>query len=160
MNIRQVLENTAQKYPNKPAIVFKDTIISFKELQENVLKLGGALRSQGIGKSDKVAIYLPNCPQYVYSYLACFTLGAVGVPLDYMLKKDELISCLSHCEAKVLIAQENQEVSLEFVAGGVSSVDKIILFGHRRAPAIHPKIPNISILRRTPDSSHYQFPNY
>jgi len=135
MNIRQVLENTAQKYSNKPAIVFKNTIISFKELQENVLKLAGALRSQGIGKSDKVAIYLPNCPQYVYSYLACFTLGAIGVPLDYMLKKDELISCLSHCEAKVLIAQENNEVSLEFVAGGVSSLATIIFCGQRRDPA-------------------------
>src|SRR3989338_10364102 len=132
MNIQQVLENTAQKYSNKPAIVFKDTIISFKELEENVLKLADALRGQGIGKSDKVSIYLQNCPQYVYSYLACFTLGAVAVPLDYMLKKDELISCLSHCEAKVLIAQENNEVLLGDVAGGVSSLATIILCGQRR----------------------------
>lgn len=135
MNIRQILEDTAQKYPLKPAIVFKDTVISFKGLEQNVLKLAHALKEQGVGKSDKVAVYLPNCPQYVYSYLACFSLGAVGVPLDFMLKKDELIACLSHGEAKILIAQENHEVSLAEVVGGVSSVEKIIRCGHRRDPA-------------------------
>ena len=56
-------------------------------------------------KGDKIAFYLPNCPEYVYSYLACFYLGCVGVPLDFMLKTDELTSCLEHSGAKILIAK-------------------------------------------------------
>ncbi len=118
MNIRHVLEQSAQKYPHKTALIFKEKKFSYQEIRQNVFKLAKALHCVGLRKSEKVAIYLPNCPQYVYSYLAGFVLGAVVVPLDYMLKKDELISCLEHSQVKILIAQENNEVSLEDVAGG------------------------------------------
>ena len=135
MNIRQILEQTVSKYPEKTAVIFKDKNLSYREIQQHVFHLASALHSLGVKKSDKVAIFLPNCPQYIYSYLACFVLGAIGIPLDYMLKKDELISCLGHAEAKILIAQENNEVSVHEIAGGVFSLEKIILCGERKDPA-------------------------
>src|SRR3989338_2216212 len=106
MDIRKVLDNTARKFPGKPAVIFKGGGISFAQLREASLRLANALAANGAQKGDKIAIYLPNCPEYVYSYLACFYLGCVGVPLDFMLKADELISCLEHSEAKILIRSE------------------------------------------------------
>ena len=98
-------------FPEKPVIIFKGEAISFAQLRETSLRLANALSSNGARKGDKIAIYLPNCPEYVYSYLACFYLGCVGVPLDFMLKADELISCLEHSEAKILIASQQSDVS-------------------------------------------------
>jgi len=127
MNIRKILEKTAKQFSDKPAIIFNNNEISFIQLKEEVLKLAYVLKEQGIVKGDKVAVYLPNCPRYAYSYLACFCLGAVCVPLDFMLKTDELISCLGHSEAKILIAQAKGEVDLGEIKQAVLSLKTLIL---------------------------------
>ena len=101
------------KYIHNIAKLIQSRAITFSELKTNVIKLASALDDLGIKKGDKIGIYLPNCLQYVYSYLACFCLGAVGVPLDFMLKNDELISCLEHSDAKLLIASERKRVDFK-----------------------------------------------
>ncbi len=127
MDIRKVLENTSEKFPEKPAIIFKGEAVSFARLRETSLRLASALSANGAQKGDKIAIYLPNCPEYVYSYLACFHLGCVGVPLDFMLKADELISCLEHSGAKILIASQQNDVSFEQIQKTVPTLEMIIL---------------------------------
>ncbi len=129
MDIRTILQESSRKYGTKTAIFFREQTISFNALERNVLRLAKALDSRGIHKSDTVAIYLPNCSEYVYSYLACFCLGCVCVPLDYMLKTDELISCLSHSQAKVLIAQGHPDVSLSELKEAASSLKTVIVGG-------------------------------
>ncbi len=123
----KILEETANRYKSKPAIIFKGEEISFDSLREEVFKLAAILKSKGISRGDKVAIFLPNCPDYIYSYLASFCLGAVVVPLDYMLKNDELISCLSHAEVKLLIARTKNEVDLNLVQKSVTSLKTLFL---------------------------------
>lgn len=127
MDIRKVLDNTAKKFSEKPAIIFKGEAISFAKLRETSLRLANVLAANGAQKGDKIAIYLPSCPEYVYSYLACFHLGCVGVPLDFMLKTDELTSCLEHSETKVLIASQQNDVSFEQIQKAVPTLQKIIL---------------------------------
>jgi len=129
MDIRKTLEQTVNRFANKPGIIFEDCEIPFCEIQEQTLKLANVLQTCGIRKGDKIAIYLPNSPEYVYSYLACFHLGAVGVPLDFMLKGDELSSCLGHSETKVLIAKNRPDVDLKEIQEAVDSLQTIILCG-------------------------------
>ncbi len=131
MSIRTILKTTASRFPFKAAIIFRDEAVTFSQLEENVLKLASALKALGVRKGDKVGIYLPNGPEYAYSYLAIFILGATGVPLDHMLKKDELVSCLSHSEAKFLIASVNQEVVLSEIQAAVASLKKVIIAGDK-----------------------------
>jgi acyl-CoA synthetase (AMP-forming)/AMP-acid ligase II len=127
MDVRKILEDRSEQFPEKPAIIFKEEEISFGQLRNHVFKLAQVLHSMGIGKGDRVAVYLPNCPQYVYSYLASFCLGAVGVPLDFMLKADELISCLEHSGAKILIAKTKNEISLDDIKKAVPGLETVIL---------------------------------
>jgi acyl-CoA synthetase (AMP-forming)/AMP-acid ligase II len=127
MDVATVLANTAKKFHSKPAIIFRDEPISFLNLHDNVFELAQGLLKVGIKKSDKVAIYLPNCPEYIYSYLALFSIGALVVPLDYMLTEDELASCLTHCEAKCLIAKEKESFSLESLKNRVVTLEEIIV---------------------------------
>ncbi len=127
MDIRQILDNTVKMFPGKPAIIFKGETISFALLREMSLRLANVLQANGAQKGDRIAIYLPNCPEYVYSYLACFHLGCVGVPLDFMLKADELTSCLEHSETKILIASQQNDVSFEQIQQAVPTLETIIL---------------------------------
>ena len=128
MDVRNVLEKTVKQFGKKTALIFQGKEVSFSQIQEEVFKLANALKKQGIGKGDKIAFYLPNCLEYCYSYLACFCLGAVGVPLDYMLKEEEIISCLSHSETKLLIAKNKPEVSLDVIKKAVPTLKTIVLY--------------------------------
>lgn len=129
MNIYITLQEAARTYGAKPAIIFKDKRISFNDLRSRVLSLAYGLGAQGIRKSSRVAVYLPNCPEYVDSYLASFCLGATVIPLDYMLKAEELISCLSHGEAEVLIACYRPDVDIAAVKAAVPTLKTIVVLG-------------------------------
>lgn len=127
MNFTRILSEQSAKYASKPALVFKDEAITYTQLTQHVARLANALSALGVTPSTKVGIYLPNSPQYVYSYLACFTLGAVVVPLDYQLKEEELTSCLDHCEARFLIAQRRPDISFDDIQNAVSTLEKTII---------------------------------
>ena len=126
MKIIELLEKWAERFPDKAAVAFKEEAITFVQLKDNAFKLARALSDLGLKKGDKVAIYLPNCPEYIYSYLAIFSVGLMAVPLDFMLTEDELLSCLSHCEAKALIAKSKEEFSLENLGEKLPFLEKII----------------------------------
>lgn len=126
-NIKDLIEKQASIYPDKAAIIFQDVPITFKELRDTVFCLANNLLKYGVKKGDKVALYLPNWPQYIYSYLALFSIGATVVPFDFMLKNDELQACLNHCEAKLLIARAKEDVSLEILKRNVPSLKDIVL---------------------------------
>lgn len=127
MNVHDLLQDKASRFLAKPAIIFKGQEISFEQLKENVFKLANSMCAIGVGKSDKVAIYLPNTVEYIYSYLAIFCSGAVGVPLDYMLTEEELVSCLSHSEAKFLIVKPREGLSLLKIKETVQTLKTLIL---------------------------------
>ncbi|OGX06937.1 MAG: hypothetical protein A2Z88_03975 [Omnitrophica WOR_2 bacterium GWA2_47_8] len=127
MNVREILLIQSTRYGIKPAVIFEEDSVSFFTLKENVFKLANALQKLGVKQGDKIAVYLPNSLEYIYSYLACFCLGVTCVPLDYMLKNDELISCLGHAEVKILIAQDKADISLDEIKKNVPSLRKIIL---------------------------------
>ncbi len=112
MNVRTVLESTVKRLPGKLAFVFHEKKITFSDLAADTLRLANIFQDLGIKKGDKVVLYHPNSLDLVYGYLACFYLGAVAVPLDYMLKEDELTSCIGHSEAKLVFARSKPDVSL------------------------------------------------
>jgi long-chain acyl-CoA synthetase len=129
MNVYQILTDSARLFPQKPAIIFKDKTISFFNLQTKVFALARGLETLGLSRGRKIALYLPNCPEYVYSYLASFLLGAVVIPLDYMLKSDELTACLSHGDADCVIVLSKPEIDWEVIRKDVPSLRKIISLG-------------------------------
>jgi len=127
MDISRLLEDLSRKQPDKPAIIFRDTIINFVQLRDIVFRLADSLMNLGIKKGDKVAVYLPNWPEYIYSYLAGWCCGATLVPLDFMLTEDELVSCLAHSEAKLLIAKPKANISFAAIADKCPDLKKIVL---------------------------------
>lgn len=112
MEIFAILKKQVKSAPDKAAIIFRGEEISWSKVEDSYLRLANTLKELGVNKGDRVALYLPNWPEYIYSYLALWSLGAVAVPLDFMLTADELSSCLIHSEAKVLIAKPKATLDL------------------------------------------------
>ena len=81
---------SAARYPDKPALVFYDTRISYADMLAEVEALAGFLQQRcGVKKGDRVLIYSQNCPQWVIGYFAVLRADAVVVPVNAMSKAIE-----------------------------------------------------------------------
>jgi len=126
MEVVKVLEKCAISYGAKPAIIFRQEQLSFAQLKDKVFAFAQSLLKLGVLPGDKVAIYLPSCPEYVLSYLAIWSIGACAVPLDFMLTEDEILSCLSHSEAKILVTKHKANLSFAALKSNLPLLENII----------------------------------
>ncbi|MDD5282336.1 MAG: class I adenylate-forming enzyme family protein [Candidatus Omnitrophica bacterium] len=126
MDIVNILKQCSEEYAQRPAVIFGQEQISFVQLKDKVFSLAQGLLKLGVKRGDKVAIYLPNWPEYIYSYLAIWSIGACSVPLDFMLTEEEMLSCLSHSEAKIIITKHKANISFANLRSGLPSLKHII----------------------------------
>ena len=103
MNLRELVENQAEKYKDKPFLYWQDETISYSQINEYTNKVANFLYDLGIRKGDKVSVYLPNMPQYVYLYLGIPKIGAVIGPVNALFKPREVKFVVGHSEAKALV---------------------------------------------------------
>ncbi|HHO56159.1 MAG TPA: AMP-dependent synthetase, partial [Trueperaceae bacterium] len=82
MNLSQIISFHARYRPDKLAVVFKDTRLSYKEFNDSCNRLANALQAAGIKKGDKVASFLPNSLELLEIYWATAKIGAVAVPFS------------------------------------------------------------------------------
>ncbi len=127
MNVAGLLEESEKTHPDKTAVIFKDQAITCRQLKEASFCLANNLIKLGVRKGDRIAIYLPNGPEYIYSYLAVWSIGATAVPLDFMLTEEELVSCIAHAEAKALIAKSKASISLAQIKEKCPSLKEVIV---------------------------------
>jgi long-chain acyl-CoA synthetase len=98
-----VLEQTAERQPNKTAVITKDEELTFADLHRRVCALAAHLRQEGIAQGDRVGVLLPNCVAIPLSYFATQKIGAVTVILDARLRGKELQGVLKDADIKLLI---------------------------------------------------------
>jgi len=103
MNLRELVENQAEKYKDKPFLYWQDDTVSYSQINELTNKVANFLYDLGIRKGDKVSVYLPNMPEYVYLYLGIPKIGAVTGPVNALFKPREVKFVVGHSEAKVLV---------------------------------------------------------
>lgn len=99
-----LLENSARKYPSRPALIYFGRRISYSELWETSLRLASGLCERGLEKGERVALLLPNIPQFVVAYFGIITAGCVAVPLNPLNPTEEIKSEIEEIEAEILIA--------------------------------------------------------
>jgi long-chain acyl-CoA synthetase len=104
MNIFDFLARAQACSPNKTALIFKWQGTTYGELYQQACNLSAGLSQRfGIERGDRVAIFLPNIPEFVVSYYAIEKLGAIAVSLNVMLKHSEVEFILRDCGAKTLV---------------------------------------------------------
>ena len=109
------LDQTAARVPNRVAIIFGGMELTYAELKDLSDRFANALVSMGLKKGEKVAIHLPNCPQFAIAYYGALKAGAVYTPLSPMLAPKEVTHQLNDAGAKIL-------VSLDLVYPGICQI--------------------------------------
>jgi len=105
MNLGQKLEETCHNYSDNTALVFEDQTITYHTLNQSVNALANYFRTLGLQKDDKVALMLPNCPEFVITYFAAQKIGAVAVTLNVLSTSYELRYLLENSDARVFVTQ-------------------------------------------------------
>jgi long-chain acyl-CoA synthetase len=112
--LHQFLVDTATKFPDKTALIFgnvvaplgnmlMDKTMSYGELLEQTQRFAAALQGLGVQKGDRVAIYLPNCPQFVIAYYATLMVGGIVVPCNPSYVAREVEHQFNDSGAKVAV---------------------------------------------------------
>ena len=106
-NVYYNLEVSATRYPEKTAMVYYGSEISYRRLAEEVNRFAGYLTRLGIGRGDRILLYMQNSPQFVIAYYAILRANAAVVPLNPMYVTEELRYYVQDSEARVaFVGQE------------------------------------------------------
>ncbi len=101
--LTRLLDDAASSFPTGIALAFLGTTLTYRELKDAVDRFAGGLADLGVGKGDRVAIVLPNCPQNVIAFFAALRLGAVVVQHNPLYTESELRHQLADCGATVVV---------------------------------------------------------
>jgi long-chain acyl-CoA synthetase len=115
--LNRLLDRAAQEGGEKASLVHGERVLTFSEVRAEVLSVAEGLRRSGVAKGDRVAIVHRNAPEFVVAYFALNRLGAVAVPINFMVQKaDELAYMLKDCAAVGAVTQTEFLPGLEGAA--------------------------------------------
>ena len=97
---------TANRFPDKLAVVDRDTRLTFAELEDIISRTTAALDAAGLKKGDRLALLSHNCWEFVALSFATARLGVVLVPVNFMLGPDEIAYILDHSESSAFVVEE------------------------------------------------------
>jgi len=109
LNLASIIEHHAQLAPDREAIVWNETRLTFGQLNAMANRVANALKAMQIGHGDKVALCCPNLPFFPIVYYAIMKAGAAVVPLSILFKPREIAYHLSDSDAKAVFVFEGTD---------------------------------------------------
>jgi fatty-acyl-CoA synthase len=128
------LRRSARRYPDRPALRFEDQDWSYAQLDADVNRVAHGLAAMGIVKGDRVAVFSRNSAYFVLLRFALARLGAVLVPINFMLGPEEAAYVLRHSGARVLCAAPNLSATARQAAALNTNVEQLVLMGPTGSP--------------------------
>ena len=125
-NFYELITFQAKKRKSKVALLVDDEKITYGEILQAADKLAGFLAEQGVKEGDKVALFLRNSPEFIYTIFAISKLGAIIVPINTFLKEGELTYILEDSGSSVLVASSIYDKVVN--SSKASSLCKFILW--------------------------------
>lgn len=126
MNLRLMLEETTKQHGEKTAIALGEHRLSYAELHEASNKVANALIEMGVVKGDRVAMLLPNIPEFAVIYFGIVKAGGIAVPLDVRYKAEELIPLCASSAPKVMVTESSYLEPLMPALPQFKSIEHII----------------------------------
>ncbi len=136
----EFIETSARRYPDKEAIIYYGARISYRELWDAVQSFAAALMELGVGKGDRVALYLQNTPHFFISFFGVLRAGGVVVPVNPMLTEEELKFILVDSGA-VVVVTTSDIVSRVFNIKEKTSVREIVVGDYSDYLPAEPELP-------------------
>ncbi len=130
-DLGKLIEKWASCKGSEPALIHEDRSMTFSELDKSVNRVANGLKKLGITQGDRVAIMLPNIPEFVFSFYGCQKLGAIAVPFNTMYKGKEISHILKDCGAKAVVCLTNFVSLINEIRSDLPELQHIITTGER-----------------------------
>jgi len=127
MNLSHCLELNALTRGTHPGLFFREQPMSYAAMDDLASKVAAALERAGIRRGDRVALYLPNCPEFICCFYGILKLGAVVVPMNILFRALEIEHLLKHSEARILIADVRQRDEIAVCLPSVATLETVLL---------------------------------
>jgi len=102
----EILDRTAQAYPNQTAILFQGKELKYHQLKSRVDSLANAFAGLGLVKGDRVCLFLHNCPEFVLSYWAVLKAGGTVVPTSILRTDEGLFHEVSSSGSRFIVCKD------------------------------------------------------
>jgi acyl-CoA synthetase (AMP-forming)/AMP-acid ligase II len=127
--LTEMLSARARRHPDKLALIFKERRWSYAEFQREADRVANGLLRIGVKKGDRIAFFLPNCAEFLFSVFAVTKIGAVFVPLNPQYIAEEADYVLQHSEASVALTSPELLPLIESVRGRLGNLKQVIVSG-------------------------------
>jgi long-chain acyl-CoA synthetase len=127
VNVARALERAARYFGDKPAILFEDRCLTYRDLDAAASRTAHGLAAWGVGAGDRVALCLPNIPAFAIAYEAIQKVGAIAVSVNVTLTTDELAYLLADSGAGVVFTVEAVWPRLAPLAGDGVRRDRVVI---------------------------------
>lgn len=137
MTLIEMLEESCRIYAKKKALIFGKIGITYRQLNNQVAAINYGLIRLGAKKGEKIAILLKNCPEYIVSYFAILKGGGIVVPLNFMLKEDELKYIMDNAGVATIITSPEFMSIINRLKLRLESLKQIIVVGEKTPETIN-----------------------
>ncbi|MFP3999528.1 MAG: long-chain-fatty-acid--CoA ligase [Desulfobacterales bacterium] len=127
MNLAELPEKELEKFGEHVSVIFKDQQWTNLQMRKASKRLANALKNLGVEKGDRVIIQMPNCPEVLQSFLAVYTIGAIVVPINFMVGEPETAFIYQDTGAKVIISSIDFLQKIEACRKEAPNIKHIIL---------------------------------
>ncbi|MBO9512671.1 MAG: AMP-binding protein [Variovorax sp.] len=117
MNQGRFISRNAIYFPDQPAVIFEDRVMTFRQLEERSNRLANALLGLGLRKGDRVAFQMSNRPAIVEIECALYKAGLVRVPLNARLAPAEVLDVIANGDPKVFIVGDSHTAAVQDLRG-------------------------------------------
>ncbi len=129
MNLVKLSDQQLERFGEKTTIIFEGEEFTNMRLNEMGRRLAAGLKSLGIGRGDHVVVSLPNSPEVFACFGAIWRIGAVIVPIMFLLGEDETRYILDHSDARAVITSSDLFEKIENPRKGIRHVKHVIVLG-------------------------------
>ena len=116
----------------RPAIHHQGQVLTYGELQKRVNRLANGLRAAGVDRGDRVLLRMPNCPEFIVTWLACQKLGVVTVSTMPLLRARELSYIAQDAGTRVAVVSSGLREELERARPAAPVLEQLIVVGETR----------------------------
>ncbi|MGD0884645.1 MAG: amino acid adenylation domain-containing protein [Thermodesulfovibrionales bacterium] len=125
--LHHLLSESAEKYPDKEAIAFKDDKLTYAELERESNKLAHGLSGIGIARGERVGIYMNRCIASIIGGFGILKAGATYVPIDPLCPPNRLSYIVNKCGIKYLLTVQDKLTNIEQVFPDHSPLESIVV---------------------------------
>ena len=120
---------TAARFPDKTAITFKDESITFAAFDRDSNRLANGLATLGVGSCDRVALYMPNSPEYEMAFYAASKLGAIACPMNPSYREREITYQVNDSGAKAMVTHASLLPVIDACRAQLPNLRHVIVVG-------------------------------